>query len=164
MRKEKRSRKKEEDEIYKYSLKRIVKMIGSNDTTYSDQLHKVAKKLLGKEFSGVYAVDKLRFPKGTRYAIINLDFSDQPGSHWIGVVKEGKRLLIYDSFGRPGIEIVPHLKKHKGLGLASPGKGRVLMNTELDAEQKIKENNCGQRSLTSLFIHRFFGRDIFMKL
>ena len=140
------------DRLYVVALKEIIKKIG-NDVTYEDELHSLAKSLLGKEFSGVFPVDKLKFPRHSKYAIVNLDTSDMSGSHWIGVVKEGKNLLVYDSFGRPAIKIVPLLK----------GRGNLL-DTELDAEQDESENNCGQRSLTSLFIHKYFGRRHFMNL
>ncbi len=136
--------------IYNMVLNHIVSKIG-NDTTYNDTLDLLGKRLLGKEWSGVYAVDKVKFPGNTKYAVVNLDNSNEPGSHWTSWVKRSDgKIDFYDSFGRPAYKI-----------LNIKGKGK-FNNSDLDKEQAIKENNCGQRSLSWLWVYKYFGRKIAM--
>jgi hypothetical protein len=144
---------KRANKIYNITLQEIEKMMGKNSTTFSDELHTLGKKLLGEKFVGVYPADKIPKLRDGQYVIANLDEHDMPGSHWIGIVKDNKNFLIYDSFGRPGKSIIPTLI----------GRGK-LIDTDLDAEQNEKEDNCGQRSIVSLFIHKYFGKDMYMLL
>ena len=140
--------------IYNMALKHIENAIGHNGTTWNDRLHRAGKNMFGKKFSGVYPSDDIKWKKGSIYAIVNLDGKYEPGSHWTLVIKDGNNKLFYDSFGRKASKIMPSLNK---------GKGNII-NTELDPEQDIKENNCGQRSLAACFVYDQFGREMFLKL
>jgi hypothetical protein len=137
--------------IYNLALKDIVKMVGKNSTTYSDELEKVGKKLLGNRFVGVYAADEVPKMKNGDMAIANLDKRNMPGSHWISIAKQDGKLHVYDSFGRKSAKIIPDIM----------GKGAVL-DADYDAEQDVKEDNCGQRSLAWLFVFQQFGKKLAM--
>ena len=58
--------------IYNMALDHIVSVVGPK-AMFGDDLERVARTLIGPEFAGVFPVDKIHFPKGTKYAIFNLD-------------------------------------------------------------------------------------------
>lgn len=118
---------------YARALHRIQSEMG-NDITYSFQLNQKGKQLFGGLFSGVYAYDTIPTLQNNHCCLFNLDKSNQPGTHWCSLYKSGSTNYVYDSFGR---------KVLKGLG---------YVNSDLDAEQGVKENNCGQRSLAWLVV------------
>jgi len=143
------------DAIYNTLLRRVEKMLG-NETTFSNDLNNVAKSLLGSKFKGIFTADKL--PKLTKiqpYAIVNLDSSWEEGSHWIALAKSGKKIIFYDSFGRPSKSILPLLKG---------GGGTTIVNTEDDAEQEIQETNCGQRSIVWLLLFDKYGEKMALQI
>ncbi|MCP4343532.1 MAG: hypothetical protein GY799_32815 [Desulfobulbaceae bacterium] len=125
-----------------------------NDSTFSDKLDKVARKELGSKFHGVYPSDMI--PKLTSvkpYSIINTDNSKKPGSHWVGVAFDPRdsSYLVYDSYGRKTSKLIPDLKRQHG--------GRIV-ESKNDAEQRLKENNCGQRCIAWLKCVDRFGYDL----
>ena len=146
---------------YNAILKRVERLIG-NKTTFLSQLGNTGKQLLGDKFKGVYPSDKIpKLTLKTPYCILNLDKSNESGSHWISVtldthghtssvsgVKGARPLVVYDSFGRTNTHIIPSLSK-SGNGL--------LIDTDKDAEQDILELNCGQRSLAFLIFFDKYG-------
>ena len=140
------------EKIYNLALEHIISVVGQG-AMFSDDLERVANKLLGKkDFAGVYPVDKIQFPDKTRFQILNTHRSDQPGEHWFAVVKGKNKLYIYDSFGRSTMEIAPSLLK----------KTIKIIESDRDAEQTMDEMNCGQRSVSWLFVWKFFGKDLAM--
>ena len=54
-------------------------------------------------FQGVFPLDKLnnfKVKKKPIGVIINLDFSDEPGSHWVALyINEQNKAIYFDSFG-----------------------------------------------------------------
>lgn len=143
------------DAIYKTLLLKVEKKLG-NETTFSNDLYNVAKSLLGNKFSGIFTADKLpRLTKIQPYAIVNLDSSWEEGSHWIALAKSGKKIVFYDSFGRPSKSILPLLKG---------GSETTIINTEDDAEQEIQETNCGQRSIAWLLLFDKYGDKIALQV
>lgn len=143
---------KKAERIYNLALDHIISVVGK-DAMFSDDLEEVANKLLGKkDFAGVYPVDKIQFPEGTKFQILNTHRSDQPGEHWFAVVKGKNKLYVYDSFGRSTMEIAPSLLK----------KTIKIVDSDRDAEQKMEEMNCGQRSAAWLFVWQQFGKDLAM--
>lgn len=134
-------------EYYNEYLKKIVRPLLGNDTTYLNDLEKVGRKLFGVKFKGVYPCDKIpKLNDLSPYCIANLDNSKQCGSHWIGIAKiHGKNeCLVYDSFGRSYKKIIPILGYN--------GNGKII-NTDRDIEQKVLENNCGERSMAWLCVY-----------
>ncbi len=144
--------KKRAEKIYNKILKMVVEPLTGIKTTYSDELNRISKLVLGSEFHGVYASDMIPdLTKDKPYAILNLDKTGLPGSHWIAVAKDGEHTYCYDSFGRSHVKIIPSLK--------GSGNGKIV-NTELDAEQTQKEENCGARAIAFLLVFKHWGADI----
>ena len=115
-------------------------LIRHADITGEDELRKAGKHLFGRRFKGVFAADEMTVPRMLRSGescILNLDKRNQPGSHWIAIVRGKKEFITYDSFGRR---------------LTTNSK-----HTEADAEQHIMEENCGQRCLAWLCVYYEFG-------
>ena len=126
---------------YNKILKSVKKRVGGK-TTYLGQLDRAGKDIFGSRFHGVYPSDKI--PKLTDkkpYAILNLDRSDEPGSHWIALAKVGNNSIVYDSFGRHHTKIIP--------SLLYSGNGK-LISTDDDQEQHILATDCGARSISWL--------------
>ena len=138
--------KKTIEKVYHKNLKIVQDQYTKNNrVTYLDQLDKIGKKLFGTKFHGVYSSDKIpKLNMVKRYCILNLDRSDQSGSHWVALAKlQDGKTIFYDSFGRCHTKIIPTLNLS--------GNGRIV-NSEKDREQKIKEENCGQRCLAFLAV------------
>ena len=124
-----------EAEILKYYHKylgKIVKHLGNSTTTDKD-LTSYGKKIFGNRYLGTYSSDTIPKMKAGTYTIVNLDSSNEPGSHWIALVKTEKDILVYDSFGRKTISILPSIYDQKGNG--------IILEAENDPEQKMKEKN-----------------------
>lgn len=131
-------------------LKEIDRKVGiGNETTYLSELDKAGRKLLGVKFKGVFPSDKIPKLNDLKpYCILNLDRSDQSGSHWVGLAKYGDNALLYDSFGRKYNEIIPNIR--------FSGNGKIVM-TDDDAEQGPLQENCGLRSLGFLVFCERYG-------
>ena len=84
------------------ALKLIETKMGTGITYSTDLINKLGKHLFGIKFKGVYSSDDT-IPKG--YVIVNVDKSNQPGSHWLAICDN----LVYDSFGRKTSKLIPHL-------------------------------------------------------
>lgn len=129
----------------------ILKLYIGNSTTYGSDLLKKGKKILGSNFKGVYSSDKIPNLKNGQMIIVNLDESNQPGSHWIGVMHHNDNNYVYDSFGRSSQKIIPSL-----------GQGNIK-DAQYDSEQRKQENNCGLRSLVALYMMNELDPDIVIK-
>ena len=139
------------DQIYKKLLKRVEEFIGNNKTTFSTDLYNAGKHIFGNKFRGVFTADQI--PKLTSkqpYCIVNLDKSDEEGSHWISLAKHNGKTYFYDSFGRPNKHILPLLSKS--------GNGKIL-DTDEDREQGFADENCGQRSTAFLLFFDIYGAE-----
>lgn len=144
-------REREANRLYNIILRQVIKLVG-NKTTFLSQLNTVGKQLLGVKFKGVFPSDEIpKLTNRTPYCILNLDKSYEPGSHWIALAKVKKKSIIYDSFGRTHTKIIPNLKYS--------GNGRIL-DTDLDAEQKITEQSCGARSIGFLVFLDKYGPEM----
>ena len=128
--------------IYHHIVDEITQIIPQ--TTSNKELHELGKLFLGKKFRGVFPSDKVPTKQG--YFLVNLDPSDQPGSHWVGVVRKGSRTYAYDSFGRKNL---------------LPFKATY---TESDPEQLIVSTNCGARSLSWLILVDKWGLQAGMEI
>ena len=139
---------KEIEKIYLDLLEHMESSLG-NDITFSNDLEKLGSQILGNKFKGVFASDKIpKLDKLKPYAILNLDNSRQPGSHWIAIAHlNDSSAMIYDSFGRKSEKIIP----------AALNVYNKVVDTQYDAEQHKSEDNCGQRSLAWLFLFDQYG-------
>lgn len=143
--------KKKAERDYVKFLKQIENKYGSNETN-NKQLLKIARKFFGPRFIGVFSSDHIPVMKNKQIAIVNLDDSSEPGSHWISIIKVKNKTYIYDSFGRKTFKILPEL--------IQSGNG-VILETENDPEQCKLEENCGQRCIASLMVYDKYGVDGF---
>ena len=134
---------------YNKILKDITDAMGDK-STFLSELNGVGRKLLGVKFHGVYPSHKIpRLNDLSPYCILNLDKSNEPGSHWVALAKlEDKNAsVIYDSFGRDHMKIIPNLQYS--------GNGRIIQ-PEDDSEQHVLQDSCGQRCLGFLlFLDRY---------
>ena len=130
--------------------KNIIKAVG-DQALYTNQVDELGKKYFKNRFHGTYSSDKLPTLTAKQpYAIINVDSSKQPGSHWMAIAYCPIRLqtLVFDSFGRKTSILTPSIfKKYQ------------TVDTDYDKNQLIRENSCGQKSVTFLRIFDKFGWD-----
>jgi len=143
------------ERLYKKFLHNVESILG-NETTISSDLNRVGKSLLKSKFAGVFPADQIpKLAKRSPYAIVNLDTSDESGSHWIALARKDGKVYFYDSFGRPNKSILPLLK--------SSGNGTTV-DTDKDAEQEISETNCGARSMAWLILFDKYGVNMAMRI
>jgi hypothetical protein len=150
----KKDKEREAEKIYNRIRKNIIQPILGGGMTYSTELEQVGRRFLGVAFKGVFPSDKIpKLNDLSPYAILNLDNSQESGSHWIAVAKipEKNSLMCYDSFGRSNIKIIP--------SLSHSGNGRII-DTDRDSEQKINQLDCGERSISFLLLFDKFGADV----
>jgi hypothetical protein len=138
--------------IYQKVLKDIITPLTGDKTTYLDELNGIGHKMLSVAFKGVYPADKIPILNDLKkYAILNLDTSKEPGSHWVAIAKDKENTYIYDSFGRSNKKIIRPL--------SCSGNGRII-DTDRDVEQGLSETNCGARSLAWLVLFDKWGADV----
>ena len=147
---------KKAHQMYNQILNKVVEPMVGDDITYQDGLDKAGNNMFCRRFKGVFASDKIpRLNDLKKYAILNLDRSNEQGSHWIAIAFENGKTYVYDSFGRKSSRIIPTL--------FHSGNGRI-MDADYDSEQKIKENNCGARSLAWLLFFDRYGANMAMRI
>lgn len=132
-------------------MSQLVPYLG-NSITWSDTLNTVGNLLFDANFIGVYTSDMIpKLNKRPSYCIVNLDTSNERGSHWVAVAKiRNGTAIVYDSFGRSHTVILRQLKRHF----------KRIKDTELDAEQTDDETNCGLRSMSWLCVLHYHGAKI----
>ena len=118
--------------------------IKQTSTTNFDLIN-YAKQLKIKYFRGYYMNDEL--PKKIRpneCGIVNLQNSDQPGSHHVCYYKKGKVKYYFDSYGLDSTnDMLKYLKPTKN-------SSKLIMNTyEI---QKLGTKICGQICLYVLYM------------
>ena len=105
------------------------------------QLINYARELKIPNFRGVFMRDTLprTGPLNTECGIVNLNTSEQPGSHWVCYYKDPHRRIYFDSFGQiTPMEIQKYLKTKREFEV---GKGAIQRNT--DIVQRINTHVCG---------------------
>ena len=142
---------KRAEKIFNDITKQIEKVIGHGNETYTNELERIGKQIFRNKFVGVFPSDKIPKLNNNNYTIINLDKSDEEGSHWVALAKRDNEIYIFDSFGRDTYKILPSIKQS--------GNGLVKM-TDPDRNQKDHEVNCGQKSLAWLCILDRYGVDV----
>jgi hypothetical protein len=143
--------------MYDAILSKIVEPLIGNKSTYQHELESACIKLLGIEFKGVFPSDQIPVLNDLKkYAIINLDRSTESGSHWVGIAYHNNKILVYDSFGRETVKIMPALFRS--------GNGSSIFDTENDPEQTQNETNCGARAAAWLLLFEHYGWEQAMKI
>jgi len=102
-------------------------------------LEEQAEELKIKNFRGVFMRDTLPYKiKEKECGIVNLDSTENDGTHWVCYYKNRNKKLYFDSFGLdPPYEIKDYLGDN------------VLMSTF--QIQKLGTNHCGQLCLIVLY-------------
>jgi len=102
------------------------------------------KKLKIPHFRGVFMRDTLPTkPKKVECAVINLNRSNEVGSHWVCFAKVGKTRLYFDSFGQDvPLEIMIYLKTSKEY---QNDVAVIARNT--DIVQRVNTHVCGHLCL-----------------
>ena len=97
-------------------------------------------KLKIPHFRGVFMRDTLPTkPKKIECAVINLNRSNEIGSHWVCLAKIGKTRLYFDSFGQDvPLEIMIYLKTSKEY---QNDVAVIARNT--DIVQRVNTHVCG---------------------
>jgi hypothetical protein len=145
---------------YYNEILKIIESHMGNEITDENQLRSLGNDILGTtSFKGVFPVDKMSKLKNKQCCIINLDTSDMPGSHWVSIYKNKSKYCIYDSFGRRSSKILPSLIEKRNTSFV-----KSFQDSDYDAEQRIDENNCGQRCLAWLYCIKDIGIDNALKI
>lgn len=87
-------------------------------------------------------------PLKNECAIVNLDASDGPGTHWVAYKKFGNSVEYYDSFGklRPPIELINYFG-----GGGGGGGGGVIIKYNYANDQSYDSVRCGHLCLRFLY-------------
>lgn len=144
-------------ELYDAALKRAEAMV-SDETTYLEDLTRAGRRLFGVKYKGTFPSDKIpRLNDLSPFCILNLDKSNESGSHWVALAKLplSKNSIFYDSFGRHSTKILPSLK-YSGNGM--------ILHTDDDAEQHPLETNCGARCLAFLMVLESCGSAVALRV
>ena len=123
---------------------------GHNKTTTTSELNSIGKELFGNKYLGTFAQDQLPskiYEAPSKYAIINVDTTGLPGTHWVAIagLPNSKKIMVFDSFGRASKTLLPLLRQ-----------GSVI-DTDSDAEQKQIQLSCGQFSMAWLYFFEKYG-------
>lgn len=114
-----------------------------------------SNKYTKRIFHGVYSVDRLpELSLNVPVAcVVNLDGSDKPGSHWVGVYKDStnESSEYFDSFGNPPPNESQAWRIQRFLGLT------YKYNNELI--QQPLTTTCGQHVIYYIF-HKSKGRNL----
>jgi hypothetical protein len=125
--------------MYNEALKIFEGQLGTK-STYGSDLDRIGRHLWPLQWNGVFPYDKFQPSKQKIYAIINQDSSTGPGIHWMAVANG----LVYDSFGRRTTTLVKIAHKE---------------DTDYDAEQTSREENCGPRCLAWIWVYHTLGHE-----
>ena len=113
---------------------------GLGDGLSNFDIIKIVQHLNIPNFRGVFMRDQLPVtPNEKESGIVNLNTSQQPGSHWVMYYKDGAKRIYFDSFGQiTPLEIQKYLKTKKEF---EEEDSVILRNT--DIVQKPNTNICG---------------------
>ena len=105
---------------------------------------KLVKYLQIPNFKGVFSRDDLPLqPSKKECAIVNLNKSNEAGSHWVTFYKDGSKRIYFDSFGQVvPTEIQKYLKTDEEY---QENKPVIQRNT--DIVQEINTDICGHLCL-----------------
>jgi hypothetical protein len=135
-------RKKEVHHLYEFALCEIEKDLGAGITSDAE-INEYCTFL--PYFLGAYAWDEIPKLKNLDSCIVNLDTSDQNGSHWIAIYRYKNKTYMFDSFDRK-------ITKYKKVDI------------DKIVTQKPRELNCGQRCIAFLVLVEILGINDTLKL
>lgn len=135
-------KKKDVQHLYEYTLNEVQKELGTGITS-DIQLNKYCTFL--PKFRGTHAWDEQPKLKNLESCIINLDKSNQPGSHWVALYRYKNKTYIYDSFDRK----ISNFRR---------------VDIDKAVMQKSRELDCGQRCVAFLALVESIGLNETLKL
>lgn len=140
--------KKDFQKLYKRALNKVEKIVGHDETTWTSDLEEVIKKnkVLNKFFKGIFSYEDIKKikSKAKKYrAILNT------GGHWVLYIVENDKKYIYDPLG----DVNKHMFQDSGY--------KVLSNKQI---QCIESQNCGQHTITALYLINKYGLDVLENL
>ena len=115
-----------------------------NKSLTNIELSTYAKQLGIPYFRGVYMRDRLPAKVYNKECgIVNLNTSQESGSHWVCYYKDGRQRIYFDSFGQiTPIEIQKYLKSKTEFANAEP-----VIQRNTDIVQAINTSVCGHLCL-----------------
>lgn len=149
-------KKEDFNKLYKRSLNMVSKLIGHDNTTWSDELHKFIKsnKVLNKNFKGVYPFDhisKIKSKAKKQRYILNTADTGEQGEHWILYIIENGDKFIYDSLGKINLDVFEN----------KPQNFSIISSKQM---QCINDQNCGQHTIAALYLINKYGIDALKNL
>ena len=108
---------------------------------YDSDILNYVRRLRIPNFRGVKMRDELSKtkPRKNESGVLNLNTSDQTGSHWVAWYKNGKERYYFDSFRKPPpTEMMQYLKSDRELELDLPVIRRNAVTVQHDTS-----NECG---------------------
>ena len=101
-----------------------------------------AKQLNIPNFRGVFMKDELpKKPWKNECGIVNFNSSFEPGSHWVAYYKNGKKRILFDSYGQVILaELSDYLKTKEE-------KNKAVLERNTDIVQKFNTKICGHLCL-----------------
>jgi len=148
-----------EKEVMKSFLrhkKRLLKQLGSR-ALYNTQLDQKAALLFGPRYLGTHSQDTAILNR-SGFQIINVDTTNQPGTHWVALYSTPKTIYVYDSFGRPTSRLLKHLTK------AAKNRKLSIVDSDKDPEQFGNSQICGVLCLSWLLCVKELGIKNAMKI
>ena len=138
-------------EEYKQILHKIRSVCINFDTTTSDNLMKIVKMTkLKDKFNCIDYWNRFIPNVKKPYSILNTESSNEGnGIHWIGLFQDGKKMYIYDSFGRKNImnRFCEEMEK----------QGFTCLYVNKKTDQGNRQIDCGLRSLLWLIFVEKYG-------
>lgn len=123
------------------------------------QLENYIRILKIRNFRAVLMKDELQKfnPLTNECFIINLENSDQNGSHWISIWKKGRDCEYFDSYGTPiPQEVKDYYRKYKIKSFQSNSseatEGKLISTTPNEPIQKYQSDSCGELSVLFLLL------------
>ena len=115
-----------------------------NKTLTNFDLAEYIEKLSIQNCRGIFMRNELpKTPKRIECGIVNLNRTDEPGSHWVCYHKNGTKRIYFDSFGQiTPIEIQTYLKTR-----GEQRKGESVIQRNTDIVQQINTKICGHLCL-----------------
>lgn len=83
-----------------------------------------------------------KFPLKVECAVVNLDSSEGPGTHWVAYYKKENLVCYFDSFGnlKPPLELLDYFNI----------RGKTIIKYNNDRFQDFNQVNCGHLCLEFL--------------
>lgn len=141
---------------YNNWVKKLCKIYG-NGSLNNIQIDNMGREFLKESYGSCEAADtfvnyiKYNQKGNGKCYIVNIQNSDQKGSHWIAFIDDKDELLAYDSYGT-------NIDKYNKLF-----KELIFREDTSDREQRYNnEFDCGSRALAACITYKNLGKKCFL--